>query len=292
MENYKVMRWLDEERERQGISLREVARKLGYRTATRVTQYFHQRIVAGPDMLARLAVAVNVSPIDALWNARHYPTVLEYLNKLCRFGTAWAYKDRVAIDQQGASFTLQYSEQGFPPDGDLRMPTPDVAHRYHTATIYNRAGIFRIVTLPKPMACAILLAVALFPRRGDKLRPETRAFYEKLSFIASNMIPAAEVAHLPSHVGVGFHKPLKDAEAVFKYRFYGATRLAIVGEYMHTWCDFVCKNYADYARLALYEQGAFLGEPVRSNMYDEDIWEWQRTEPPSADDFQIENGSH
>ena len=80
------MRWLDEERERQGISLRQVARELGYRNATRVAQYFHQRIVAGPDMLARLAVAVNVSPIDALWNARHYAAVLGYLHKLYRLG--------------------------------------------------------------------------------------------------------------------------------------------------------------------------------------------------------------
>jgi transcriptional regulator with XRE-family HTH domain len=289
MENYKVMRWLDEERERQGISLREVARKLGYRSATRIGQYFHQRIVAGPDMVARLAVAVNVSPIDALWNSRHYATVLEYLNKLCRLGSAWAYKDRVAIDSLGASFTLQYSEIGFPPGGDLRIPPPSLAHRYHLATVRNyHGGIFHIVSLPKPMACAILLAVALFPRRGDKIRPETTALYEKLSFTVAKMIPAAEVAHLPPNVGVGFYKPIKDAQAVFQYRFYGAMRLAIVGEYMHQWCDFVCKNYADYARLALYEQGAFLGEPVKNNMFDEDIWEWQQTAMPSVDDFKID----
>jgi hypothetical protein len=291
MENYKVMRWLDQERERQGLSLRDVAQALGpgYRNATRVGQYFHQRIVAGPDMLARLAAAVNVSPIDALWNARHYATVLDYLNKLCRLGSAWAYKDRVAIDSLGASFTLQYSEIGFPPGGDLRIPPPSLAQRYHLATISSDyGGIFHIVSLPKPMACAVLLAVALFPRRGDKLRPETAAFYEKLSFIASNMIRLAEVAHLPPNVGVGFYKPLRDAEGVFKYRFYGAMRLAIVGEYMHQWCDFICKNYSDYARLALYAQGAFLGEPVKSNMVHEDIWEWQSTPMPSADDFRID----
>lgn len=290
MENYKVVRWLDGERERQDLSLRDVARALGsgYRNATRVGQYFSGRVVAGPDMLARLAAAVNVSPIDALWNARHYDAVLGYLDKLLRFGSAWAYKDRVAINERGASFMLQYEEIGFPPGGDLGIPPPSLAHRYHLATVYNRAGIFRVVSLPKPMACAILLAVALFPRRGDKLRPETTAFYEQLSFIASKMIPLAEAAHLPAHVGVGFQKPLKDAEGVFKYRFYGPTRLAIVGEYLHTWCDFACKNYADYARLALYKQGAFLGKPEKNNMYDEDIWKWQTTDPLSIDDLRIE----
>jgi|HubBroStandDraft_4_1064222.scaffolds.fasta_scaffold1016407_1 hypothetical protein len=133
------------------------------------------------------------------------------------------------------------------------------------------------------MACAILLAVALFPRRGDELRSETRAFYEQLSFIASTMIPLADIAHLPPHVGVGFPKPLKDAEAVFKYRFYGRTRLAIISEYVHAWCDFACKNYADYARLAVYRKGALLGEQGES----EDIWEWQRTSMPSADELRI-----
>ena len=66
------------------------------------------------------------------------------------------------------------------------------------------------------MGCAIVLAVALFPRRGDKLRPETTPLYEKLSFTVAKMIPAAEVAHLPPNVGVGFYKPISDAQAVFQ----------------------------------------------------------------------------
>lgn len=290
MENYKVVRWLDQERERQGLSLRDVARALGpgYRNASRVGLYLSGRIVAGADMLGRLAVAVNVSPIDALWNAQHYDAVLGYLAKLLRFGLAWAYKDRVAVDQSGASFMLQYEEIGFPPDGDLRIPPPSLAHRYHLATVYNaHGGIFRVVSLPKPMACAILLAIALFQRRGDKLRPETTPLYERLSFIAASMIPLAEAAHLPAHVGIGSQKPLKDAALVFDQRFYGPARLTIVGEYVHSWCDVACGSYADYARLALYRQGAFLGEPQES----EDIWEWQSTSMPSADDFDIETES-
>jgi hypothetical protein len=287
IENYNVVRWLDQERERQGLSLRDVARALGpgYRNASRVGQYFSGRIVAGPDMLGRLAVAVNVSPIDAVWNARHYDAVLGYLHKLLRFGLAWAYKDRVAVDQGGAFFTLQYEEIGFPPDGDLRIPPPSLAHRYHLATIYNAHGIFRVVSLPKPMALAILLAVALFQRRGDDGRPETTPFYEQLSFITAKMIPLSEAAHLPPHVGVGSQKPLKDAASVFDYRFYGPRRLVIVGEYVHSWCDFACKNYADYARLALYQRGGFLGQPQES----EDIWRWQNTPMPSADDFRIDS---
>ncbi len=286
-QNYNVMRWLDQERERQGLSLRDVAQSLGpgYRNATRVAQYFHQQIVAGPDVLQRLAKAVNVSPIDALWNAGHYGAVLGYLDKLYRLGWWWAHEDRVAVHQDsGADFMLPYADIGFPEGGDLREPPPTLADRYHLATVYNYAGgIFRVVSLPKPMAVAILLAVALFPRRGDELCEETTAFYQQLSLVAWSMMPAAEIARVPPNQGYAFRKPLKDAEDIWKYRFFGLTRMAIIAEYIHAWCGFVCRNYTDYARLALYRQGAFLGKPGES----EDIWEWQSTAMPSADELRV-----
>ena len=288
LQNYKVMRWLDQERERRGISRRHVAEQLGsgYRNATRVKQYFEQRIVAGPRMVARLAVAVGVSPIDALWNAGHHGAVLDYLDRLYRLGWSWAHNDRVAVHQDsGADFMLQYEDAGFPEGGDLRVPPPSLTHRYHLATVYNVEGrVFRVVSLPKPMAVAILLAVALFPRRGEELCPKTAPFYEQLSFIASRMIRGAETARVPPHIRLAFKRPLSDAEAVWKYRFYGNMRLAIIAEYIHAWCDFVCRDYANYARLALYEQGAFIGEPAES----ENIWQWQHTSMPSADDFKAE----
>jgi hypothetical protein len=291
IENYKVMRWLDQERERQGLSLRDVAKALGpgYRNATRVAQYLSQRIVAGPDILQKLAIGVGVSPIDALWNAGHRDAVLGYLQKLYQLGWSWASTDRVSIDETGAQF-FGYYEYGQAAFGhDLREPPESLAHRYHLVTIHNReGGIFRIVSLPKPMACAILLAVALFPRRGEQLRPETTPFYERLSLVASNMMPAAEIARVPSHIRTAFKKLFKDAETVLQYRFYGTARLAIVGEYVHSWCDMVCRNYADYARLALYRQGAFVGEPRENEMVSEDIWKWQSTPMPTAEDLQME----
>lgn len=292
MENYKVMRWLDEERQRNGLSLRDVAAALGpgYRNATRVAQYFDQRIVAGPDMLQRLAIAVGVSPIDALWNAGHHGAVLDYLDKLYRLGWWWADHDRVAVHQEsGADFMLQYAESGFPDDGDLRIPPANLAHRYHLATVYKREGkIFRVVSLPKPMAVAILLTVALFPRRGDQLRAQTKALYEPLSLIASKMMPAAELARVPPNHGFGFRKPIKDAEAVWKYRFLGPMRLAIIGEYIQRWCEFICRDYTDYARLALYEQGGFIGGSKKDEMISEEIWEWQKTSMPSVDELRME----
>ena len=35
-----------------------------------------------------------------------------------------------------------------------------------------------------------------------------------------------------------------------------------IAEHVQSWCDIVCLGYAEYARLALYSQGGFVGEPV------------------------------
>ncbi len=281
------MHWLDQERRKKGLSLRDVAHALGpgYRNATRVKEYLEQRIVAGPDVLQRLAIAVGVSPIDALWNAGHHGEVLDYLLQLYRLGWSWAHDDRVAVDQDtGADFMLEYEKIGFPPDHDLRIPPPSMAHRYHLAIVRNYSGdVFRPVSLPKPMAVAIMLAVALFPRRGDEVCEKTQSFYEQLSVVATEMIPAARVARIPADVTAAMKRPIKDAESIWKYRFYGKMRLAVMAEYIHTWCDFICRDYADYARLALYEHGAFIGKPHEN----EDIWQWQSTDMPSADDFKL-----
>jgi len=94
------------------------------------------------------------------------------------------------------------------------------------------------------MAIAIMLAVLLFPRRGEKARREATPFYEQLSLVAANMLPAADLARIPAQVDSAMKRPLKAAEAIWKYRFYGSMRLAVIGEYVQVWCDFVCRNYA------------------------------------------------
>jgi transcriptional regulator with XRE-family HTH domain len=280
------MRAIDRAREERGMSLRAVGRKLGYRNASRVGKYFKQQIYAGPEMVRRLATAVGMSPIWALWESERYRDVFSYLEKLYRLGWSWMRADRVHLDRQaGAIFLITWEGVR---DADINEVPPDLMHRYHQATIYNEAGIFRVISLPRPMACAILLGVAMFPRRGEKLRPETRPFWEKLSFVATEMLPQAERARVPSTYS-DFTRPLKDAEKILPWGFYGEARLAVVAEYVHAWCDVACKPYADYARLALYESGSFVGEPHENDWWSENLWTWQRAEMPSIEDLKINN---
>jgi len=80
------------------------------------------------------------------------------------------------------------------------------------------------------MACAILLGVGLFSRRGAEVCPDAATFIDKLSFVASEMLPHAEIAHVPAQVQ-DMRKPLRAAEKLLSQPVYGSpTRLAIAGE--------------------------------------------------------------
>jgi transcriptional regulator with XRE-family HTH domain len=288
--NWRVMQQFDEKRKADGLTLRDVAKKLGYLSASRVSEYFHQRIVAGPDMVRQLALAVGVSPIEALWRAEHYAEVLDYLSMLYELGWSWMKADKVGFnDSFGSDFAFYYLNRfgKFPRRVKLDEVPAALAHRYHGVNIYNEAGIFTKVSIVKPIAYAILLGIGLFPRRGEKQRREMRSFIDDLSMVASQLIPTAERAvrggQVPSELSKAFRKPLTDAEEILPWKFYGPMRLAVVAEYVHTWCNFASRAYSDYARLALYEHGAFIGEP-REN---EDIWEWQRVDMPTIDSLKL-----
>lgn len=287
MANYRVMQAIDRARQERGMSLRALAKQLGYKNASRVGMYLRQQIYAGPEMVRRLATAVGMSPIEALWQSQRYRDVFGYLEKLYRLGWSWMRADGVHLDpNRGAIFVTQWEGVR---DADINEVPPHLKRRYLQATVYNDAGIFCVISLPRPMACAILLGIAMFPRRGEKLRPDALPLWEKVSFIATEMLPKADIARVPSTFPQ-FSKPLKDAEKILPWGFYGNTRLSVVAEYVHTWCDMACKAYADYARVALYEHGSFIGgNPQENEWWSEDLWAWQRAEMPSVEDLKINN---
>lgn len=280
------MKWFEAEIAERSLSLREVARRMGYPNATRIREYLNQRIVPGPAVLGRFAMAIGVSPIEALWLAGHREAVFGYLHQLYQLGWSWMRSDRVDFfgSGSGADFIGYYIARAnggaLPENVDLSAVPTELLSRYHQADIYNYGGLFRHVALPKPMACAILLAIGLFPRRGERVHKQTAVFIQELGFVAVGMLPAAERVTVPKEL-VNMQRPLKAAEKILRLRFYGDMRLAVAGEYVHAWANFICKAYADYARIALYQGGAFLGEPHET----ENLWEWQRTAFPMVSDF-------
>jgi transcriptional regulator with XRE-family HTH domain len=280
-EMWHLMDRLDAERCDRKLSMRQVARRMGQPSASRVGDYLRHRIIPGPDVLRRLCLAIGVSPIDALWQAKYYEAVFDDFMNLYRLGWSWMREDRVDLDPvRGAAFDAQHWGPG---REDLSGVPPQYAHRYHQAPIYNRGGRLRIVALPKPMAYAFLLAIGLFLRRGDQLRPDVKELIILLTAIAPRMLPQAQLAHGPS--GAAMRKPFKEAARILPLRYNSRhTRLALVSEHVQSWFDMICMGYANYARLALYSQGGFVGESTDF----EDIWKWQRTDPINIDDLRLE----
>jgi hypothetical protein len=279
------MQWFREEMRLRNLSQREVGRRMGHANATRIGEYLSQRIVAGPIVLGNLAVAIGVSPIEALWSAGRHEFVLDYLQTLYELGWWWMKTDRVHLDPSaGALFfghdTVSSKKSKEPVQTDPSDVPAALRHRYHRAEVYNEAGVFRSVALPKPMACAIVLAIGLFPRRGDHTREATSAFLQELGGVAFAYISATERRRVPAALK-NLERPLKAANEIAKQRFYGDMQLAVIGEYAHAWANFVCSGYADYARVALYDRGGALGDPGD----DGDIWAWQMTAFPQIGEF-------
>ncbi|HLY02996.1 MAG TPA: helix-turn-helix transcriptional regulator [Candidatus Cybelea sp.] len=278
MEMWNVIDGIAEAMKTRGLSQREVARRIGQESASRVGAYLKHRIIPGPDVLRRLCLAVGVSPTFAFWEAKYFDAIFDDFENLYRVGWSWMREDRVHLDpHRGAAFD---SVHWGPEQMDLSGVPPQYAHRYHQASIYNMAGRMRVVALPKPMAYAILLAVGLFVRRGDQLRPGMVELLTLLTVIAPRFLPQAQLARAPS--GGGLRKPFKEAARILPRRYMSKqTRLALIAEHLQSWCDMICMGYADYARLALYSQGGFVGTPGEN----EDIWRWQRVDPLTIDDL-------
>ena len=133
-ENVRLMQWLECEREERDLSLREIARTMGYVNASRVGDYLKMRIVPGPEIVRRLAIAIGVAPIEALWLGGHNGAVFKYFLNLHRLGWAWQREDRVHLDaHRGASFFLEHWAPDVP--DDLSGVPPKYGHRYHEAAI-------------------------------------------------------------------------------------------------------------------------------------------------------------
>lgn len=106
LRHYNFTLWLHEEIGRRRISLRFVARQLGYPNASRITEYLQGRRVPTAEMIRRIAEAIGLSPIEALSRAGHDSTLLLDLVELYRLGWEWCRQDRVHFDpRRGVLFS-------------------------------------------------------------------------------------------------------------------------------------------------------------------------------------------
>jgi transcriptional regulator with XRE-family HTH domain len=250
-EHLRAMLWLDRERQARGLTLHEIALQLGHRSASGLSHYLHGRAHAGPNIVRRLASIIGVSVIEALWRAGQYGAVLDEIAALYDAGKSWMRADGLqqATDLEHHFKSYYLDRVGRSAEGvELDSMPAQFADRYSTAECGfngNRAKVW----VATPIFHAIFLAIGLFPRRGEVLRPAGKRLIQDL--VTSN---ALEQRAEGTTRDVAFMRPLEDAQRVLRVRNYvGAMELAVVAEYVQAWCNYVAPICSSYARLTLYE---------------------------------------
>jgi hypothetical protein len=134
------------------------------------------------------------------------------------------------------------------------------------------------------MACAIVVAIGLFPRRGDVLNAGAQQFAHDLSLNASEMLRRAEIARVPMQVGAQRREFERAAEILPLRSYSGDVRLAISAEHVQSWANSICEPYANFARLSLYSAGGQI-----SGARDEaNLWKYQCAELRMLEDLRVD----
>jgi hypothetical protein len=306
LEYWRLWNWLEAEREDRGVTKRAIARHFGHKNATRIGQYLRGEIVAGPEVVRGLAEAIGVSPVEALWRAGYQGAFFHELVELQKLAWVWCREDGVHLDSSDGVFFFNSPVVTPQSDGSNDAPVslnvtpqredafhaPDsLRHRYHTGTIYNYnengRRIFREVTVPRPLAAAIIIAVGYFPRRGDLLTPTAIDFASEVASAAGPMIFESQRARYRGQ-RVVVPQVLKRAELISPERWLTpATRAALMAEYVHCWANMTSHRYAEYARLAMYEKGGSMPFEHTSKPEFNDIWMYQTADLPDVTEIAL-----
>lgn len=119
----------------------------------------------------------------------------------------------------------------------------------------------RFVTLPKPIAIAILLALLAFPLRGDGYKEGAPEYRYNLGNAADGLVRAAKKLRTEVRSAgrpKALHALLRRAsDALDDRRIPFNYRRPVAAEYVVMWADAICDRFTRYARLAAFD---FWGE--------------------------------
>ncbi len=248
LEIWRFRQWYKDELKERRRSLRAVARKIGYRhNASRLSEYLNAKRVPGPEMVRKMAEAIDASPLVALWMAGYREAFLGELAALYRLGWMWCREDNV---EPGSGVGVAQMLAG-----------ERLRDRYHKVTIYQTSeGAHPIATeifVPWPWAVAIFVAVGIFPRRGDIAIPDVLDRLNKLATLAGPLVRMARGLQMPENFAES--KLLDTAASIIPKLYLGLSGSAIVDEYINLWADQVSREYSAYVRLVLFSEIGCIG---------------------------------
>jgi len=267
-----------------------------------------------PGTLRRICSALDVSWLEAFALAGYYHEVLEVLVALGELGKRWLAEDNAFRDEEearsfrsigvtqldgkivwdalneeryAARYTVGRWEEGPfepPPASDFEGMDPHVAALLK-GQFERESQQPRLVhcVVPKPLAVAILIAVAGFPRRGDIYKDGAVAYAANLLSGATRLIEIAEASAGRRYVLPPF---LRKADDVLKDRalMLDAKRV-IAAEYIVAWADYECGRYTHIARLAAFEYFGEAGSSMKTITPYVQLPQLRRSELPDPAEF-------
>ena len=286
---WNFTRWLNEQIEAQGKSRSSIARHFGFESPSRISHYLNCRIVAGPAVVRKFASALDISPIEALRQAGYYSAIFDEFAKLYERGWLWCQRDNVSFLDGEAHFFSQTADSTV----DSSSIPKSLRASYHQGLVYGTylgpREIQRKVAVPLPIADGILLAVGLFPRRGDGLKTGAHDFITQLTR-STGPILNEEWYNSNRNRPTAVFRALTEAAALFKDRRRpGEVRAALSSEYVQRWAEEVSRPYTLYARLALYDFGGRIqySEDGIVKALTDNPWEYQSADIPRIEDFTL-----
>jgi len=242
--------WLEAERVRTGMSRNDLSAAIGAEGTNRIGQFLNSKRLPLPGTLRVLCSAMGIPWFIAFANAGYYRQILVLLEDLAALARTWCDEDDVYPPRDEGSFrrfgvlkiagTLALKAI----EDDARMRS-----RYVVGS-YSEAGVVvaRCV-VPKPLAIAVFIGAAGFPRRGDIYKDGRSSYAAEVLEAAVEIVDQADGKD-DSRKPTGL---LAAADFVLRAKTRSLfERRPIAGEYVTAWCDRQCQNYTYYARLATY----------------------------------------
>lgn len=278
--------WLSARLEASRVSKSKVAAALGHDTIQQLNKFLRAEILPMPLTLRRICRVIGVPWTEAYANAGYYGEILGALARLARLARIWAQEDHAdplppsthGILRIGDTLAIEaLAEQRYrkrytigsweeapmdpPPESDYEGASPEIAAIFK-ATYEHRSKHPTTVSVvvPKPLAVAILIAIAGFPRRGDIYKSGAKSYAANLFAGTVDLVNLAECTvphefHLPALLQSA-DNALKDSELPF------GLRRIIAAEYTVQWADHQCNMYAHIARLATHDYFGVAGSSV------------------------------
>lgn len=262
-----------------------------------------------PLTLRRICRDIGVAWTEAYANAGYYGEILGALARLARLARIWAEEDHadplppsthgvlrigdtlaieaIAEERLRKRYTIGCWEEAPsepPPESDYEGMPPEIAailkstdeHRSKHPTTVS-------VIVPKPLAVAILIAVAGFPRRGDIYKSGADSYAANLFANTVDLVNLAEFT-----VPHEFHLPplLQKADNALKDRDLPFTlRRIIAAEYTVRWADEQCNMYTHIARLATHDYFGVAGSSIDNLTPEYQLPQIRRAVLPDLADF-------